>query len=84
MWWKARGGGKLGIALARDAGQPVMLPDEKAEAVATCTARGREDAPAAARHASLIVFVEINCFRPGDPQHCASQCVLRISENWHR
>ena len=51
------------------------MPDEKAEAVATCTARGREDAPAAPRHASLIVFVEINCFRPGDPQHCASQGV---------
>ena len=33
-WWKARGGGKLGIALARDAGQPVTKPDEKAEAVA--------------------------------------------------
>ena len=51
------------------------MPDEKAEAVATYTARGREDAPAAPRHASLIVFVEINCFRPGDPQHCASQGV---------
>ncbi len=49
------------------------MPDEKAAAVATCTPRGREDAPAAPRHASLIVFVEINCFRPGDPQHCASQ-----------
>jgi hypothetical protein len=49
------------------------MPDKKAEAVATCTARGREDAQAAARHADLIVFVEINCFRPGDPQHCASQ-----------
>ena len=52
-----------------------MMPDEKAEVVATYTARGREDAPAAPRHASLIVFVEINCFRPGDPQHCASQGV---------
>jgi hypothetical protein len=41
-----------------------MMRDEKAEAVATCTARGREDAPAASRHAGLIVFVEINCFRP--------------------
>ena len=51
------------------------MPDEKAVAVATYTARGREDAPAAPRHASLIVFVEINCFRPGDPQHCASQGV---------
>jgi hypothetical protein len=51
------------------------MPDEKAEAVATYTARGREDAPAAPRHASLIVFVEINCFRPSDPQHCASQGV---------
>jgi hypothetical protein len=49
------------------------MPDEKAEAVATYTARGREDAPAAPRHAILIVFVEINCFRPGDPQHCASK-----------
>jgi hypothetical protein len=49
------------------------MPDEKAAAVATCTPRGREDAPAAPRHASLIVFVEINGFRPGDPQHCASQ-----------
>ena len=38
-------------------------------------ARGREDAPAAPRRASLIVFAEINCFRPGDPQHCASQGV---------
>jgi hypothetical protein len=27
------------------------------------------------RLASLIVFVEINCFGPGDPQHCASQGV---------
>ena len=27
------------------------------------------------RHASLIVFVEINCFRPGNPQHCASKGV---------
>src|SRR5271168_5014511 len=51
------------------------MHDEKAEAVATYTARGREDAPAAPRHASLIVFVEINCFHPGDPQHCASQGV---------
>jgi hypothetical protein len=41
------------------------MPDEKAEVVATYSARGREDAPAAPRHASLIVFVEINCFRPG-------------------
>ena len=24
---------------------------------------------------SLIVFVEINCFRRGDPQHCAGQGV---------
>jgi hypothetical protein len=39
------------------------MPDEKAEVVATCTVRGREDAPAAPRHASLIVFVEIDCFR---------------------
>jgi hypothetical protein len=60
------------------------MPDEKAEAVATYTARGREDAPAAPRHASLIVFVKINCFRPGDPQHCARQGVRRISENWPR
>src|SRR5271170_1384163 len=59
---------------ARDAGQ-VTMPDETAEAVATYTARGREDAPAAPRHASLIVFVEINCFRPGGPQRCASQGV---------
>ena len=51
------------------------MPDEKAEAVATYTARGREDAPTPPPHASLIVFVEINCFRPGDPQHCASQGV---------
>jgi hypothetical protein len=51
------------------------MSDEKAEAVATYTARGREDAPAARRHASLIAFVEINCFRPGDPRHCASQGV---------
>jgi hypothetical protein len=39
------------------------MPDEKAEVVATHTARGRDDAPAAPRHAGLIVFVEINCFR---------------------
>jgi hypothetical protein len=32
------------------------------------SARGREDAPAAPRHASLIVFVEVNRFRPGDVQ----------------
>jgi hypothetical protein len=51
------------------------MPDEKAEAVASYAARGREDAPAAPRHVSLIVFVEFNCFRPGDPQHCASQGV---------
>ena len=63
------------MAHARDAGQPVTMPDEKAVAVATYTARGREDAPAAPRHASLIVFVEINCFRRGDPQHCAGQGV---------
>jgi hypothetical protein len=31
------------------------MPDEKAEAVATYTARGRRDAPAALRHGSLIV-----------------------------
>ena len=51
------------------------MPDEKTGAVATYTARGREDAPAAPRHAGLIVFVETNCFRPGDPQRCASQGV---------
>jgi hypothetical protein len=61
--WMVGCGGKLGIALARDVGQPVTMPDEKAEVVATCTVRGREDAPAAPRHASLIVFVEIDCFR---------------------
>src|ERR1700733_15017187 len=66
---------RFGIALARDAGRPVTMREEKAEAVVTCTARGREDAPAASRHAGLIVFVEINCFRPGDPRHCASQGV---------
>jgi hypothetical protein len=32
------------------------------------SARGREDAPAAPRHASLTVFVEVNRFRPGDVQ----------------
>jgi hypothetical protein len=49
------------------------MSDEKAEAVATYTARGREDAPAAPRHASLIVFVEfrpacvvVSPARPGD------------------
>jgi hypothetical protein len=41
------------------------MRDEKAEAVATYSPRGREDAPAAPRHASLFVFVEANCFRPG-------------------
>jgi hypothetical protein len=51
------------------------MPDEKAKVVATYTARGQEDAPAMPRHASLIVFVEINCFRPGDPQHCAGRGV---------
>jgi hypothetical protein len=45
MSWEARGGGKLGIALARDTGEAVTKPDEKAEAVATCTARGRADVP---------------------------------------
>ena len=33
----------------------VTMRDVKAEAVATYTARGREDPPAAPRHASLIV-----------------------------
>jgi hypothetical protein len=51
------------------------MPDEKAEAIATYTARGQEDAPAAPRHASLIGFGEINCVRPGDPQNFASQGV---------
>jgi len=50
--------------------------DEKAEAVATYTARGREEAAAAPRHASLIVSVDINCFRPGDPQYCAGSAAL--------
>ena len=40
------------VALARDTGQPVTMPDEKAEAVATYTARGRQGAAAAPRHAS--------------------------------
>jgi hypothetical protein len=31
------------------------MPNEKAEAVATDTARGQEELPAAPRHASLIV-----------------------------
>jgi hypothetical protein len=53
------------------------MPDEKAKVVATYTARGQEDAPAMPRHASLIVFVEINCFRPGDPQHCAIHSIAR-------
>jgi hypothetical protein len=69
MLWKARDRTRSGCRPA------VTKPDEKAEAVATYTARGREDARAAPRHASLIVFVEINCFRPGDPQHCAGQGV---------
>ncbi len=63
MWWKARH--SLGMP-----GQPVTMPDEKAE---------QRDLHRAAekmrRHASLIVFVEINCFLPGDPQQCASQGV---------
>jgi hypothetical protein len=37
--------------------------------------RRREELPAAPRNASVIVFVETDCFRPGDPQHCASQGV---------
>jgi hypothetical protein len=38
------------IMASRSFGRPVTMPDEMAEAVATYTARGREDAPAAPRH----------------------------------
>ncbi len=63
MWRKARH--SLGIP-----GQPVTMPDEKAEAVATCTARGQEDAPAAPRHAGTPappadVVVTLH-YRPAD------------------
>jgi hypothetical protein len=43
----------------------VTMSDEKAEAVATYTARTAEKLRRqAARHASRIVLVEINCFSP--------------------
>jgi hypothetical protein len=53
------------------------MPDEKVAAVATYTARGREDAPAAPRHASLIVFVDM---RPAPAN--APACRLASAEGW--
>jgi hypothetical protein len=72
--------GRKSIMASRSFGRPMTMPDEMAEAVAAYTARGREDAPTTSRHgqpdrASLIVFVETNRFRPGDPRHCAGQGV---------
>jgi hypothetical protein len=62
------------VALARDTGQPVTMPDEKAEAVATDTARPRRCAGSASpRRPDRVRRNQL--LSPGDPQHCASQGV---------
>ena len=61
---------------SRSFGRPVTTCDEMKEAVATYAARAaekmRRQGLATAR---LVVFVETNRFRPGDPQHYANQPV---------
>jgi DNA polymerase V len=64
------------IMASRSFGRTVTSREEMIEAVATYTARAAEKMRR--QHlatASLIVFVETNRFKPGDPQHCASQAV---------
>ena len=64
------------IVASRSFGRPVLKPTEMAEAVATYTARAAEKMRRQGlATTNLVVFVEINRFRPGDPQHCASQAV---------
>jgi hypothetical protein len=54
---------------------PSRLCSPMRRPVATYAACDRDDAPAAPRQASLTVFVEINCFRPGDLRHYTGQGV---------
>jgi DNA polymerase V len=64
------------LMASRSFGRPVTLPGEMAEAVATYTARAAEKMRRQGlATASLTVFIETNSFKPGDPQHCASQAV---------
>ena len=64
------------IMASRSFGRPVLLASEMAEAVATHTARAAEKMRRQRlATANLTVFVETNRFKPGQPQHCASQGV---------
>jgi DNA polymerase V len=61
---------------SRSFGRPVPTLSKLREAVVTYTARAaeklrRQDLATA----SLIVFIEINRFKPGDAQHCAARPV---------
>ena len=44
------GAQSFGMPASRSRCPPVTMPDEKAELLATCAARGRDHAPAAPRH----------------------------------
>jgi DNA polymerase V len=64
------------IMASRSFGRPVTALPEMREAVASYTTRAAEKLRR--QHlatASLMVFVETNRFKPGDPQHCATRAV---------
>jgi DNA polymerase V len=64
------------IMASRSFGRPVTTREEMEEAVATYAARAAEKMRRQGlATCSMVIFVETNRFRPGDPQHYANQPV---------